>query len=280
MKRLFTKVISYAAMLSFVVGITSTSVSASDECAAIWYDQSTEESQIIGRSTSESCIYWESTSSPEDYWASGATNYWNECALASDFSISKLGRSNLLPNMLVIDFTATSTSVAIKFTNYGIDAIDYVKGTVTTGSSTKSYQFSSIKPGTTVKTISTNMLKCKEDISVYTVAVEGGSTIGSSTTTGIRTLPVKYTNEWNRGTASSVQANINAQFKKHKVSLGHSNILAFAVSASNFRDSLSSSASKTAVSGINNCFRYKTGTKFIEVTGSLSTGSIAAYGSN
>ena len=47
--------------------------------------------------------------------------------------------------------------------------------------SLKSVTVLKAKPGTTQKTVNINMKKCHEDISVYTVAADGGDSIGSST---------------------------------------------------------------------------------------------------
>ena len=300
MKRLTKKVLSLISILSIctlssvsVQAETNTGITRSltdDEIIAI------EENQIIGQSDSSSVIYWV-PNNPEDYWEDNSNgDYWQpavtlaessdettakEMPMTADLlsSNTKVSRANIVPNVLVIDFTATSTSVNLKFTNYGIDSIDYVKGTVSTGSSTKSFNFTSIKPGTTTKSVATNMVKCKEDISVYAVAVEGGSTIGSSTTTGSRSVPSKYINQWNKGSYSTVQNNINNQFSKNKTSIGVTNIHAYVVSANNFRNSLTSSTNRTAVSGsIANLYRYKKSSKYIDIIGNYSTGSIVAYG--
>lgn len=300
MKRLTKKVVSFITILS-ICTLSSVSVQAetnADSTHGLTDAEiiAMEENKIIGQSDNNSVIYW-IPNNPEDYWDDQNNgNYWEPMSTISELpgettipempmtadllsSSAKVSRANIIPNILVIDFTATSTKVNIKFTNYGVDSIDYVKGTVSTGSSTKSFNFASIKPGTTTKSVATNMVKCKEDISVYTVAVEGGSTIGSSTTTGSRSISATYLNQWNRGTYSTVQNNINNQFSKNKGGIGVSNILAYVVSASNFRNSLTSSTPRTAVSGsIANLYRYKKSSKYIDIIGKYSTGSIVAYG--
>lgn len=67
--------------------------------------------------------------------------------------------------------------------------------------------------------------KCHEDISVYTVAADGGDSIGSSTTKGSRDIPSDLLNMWHRGSFSSASASLNYHFGKHGSGVGTSNIV-------------------------------------------------------
>ena len=79
------------------------------------------------------------------------------------------------------------------------------------------------------------MKKCHEDISVYTVAADGGDSIGSSTTKGSRDIPSDLLNMWHRGSFSSASASLNYHFGKHGFGVGTSNIVSYAQSAKTSR---------------------------------------------
>lgn len=106
-----------------------------------------------------------------------------------------------------------------------MDSIDTIKATVTIRNVKKKVTVLKAKPGTTQKTVNINMKKCHEDISVYTVAADGGDSIGSSTTKGSRDIPSDLLNMWHRGSFSSASASLNYHFGKHGSGVGTSNIV-------------------------------------------------------
>lgn len=187
-------------------------------------------------------------------------------------------RANLLPNRLQIDFDATATSIILKFKNIGVDSIDTITATVTIGSTKKSVTVLKAKPGTTLKTVNINMKKCHEDISVYTVAADGGDSIGSSTTKGSRDIPSDLLNMWHRGSFSSASASLNYHFGKHGSGVGTSNIVSYAQSAKNFKSNLSGAKSSKVNGSTPNVTRWKKNGKYIDICGSKNTGKIISYG--
>ena len=149
------------------------------------------------------CVMMIITVSVVPSFAADDQNYENAIIGRAEVSDVPKARANLLPNRLLIDFDATATSVILKFKNIGVDSIDTITATVTVGDTKKSVTVLKAKPGTTQKTVNINMKKCHEDISVYTVAADGGDSIGSSTTKGSRDIPSDLLNMWNRGGFSS-----------------------------------------------------------------------------
>lgn len=121
------------------------------------------------------CVMMIITVSVVPSFAADDQNYENAIIGRAEVSDVPKARANLLPNRLLIDFDATATSVILKFKNIGVDSIDTITATVTVGDTKKSVTVLKAKPGTTQKTVNINMKKCHEDISVYTVAADGGT---------------------------------------------------------------------------------------------------------
>lgn len=142
--------------------------------------------------------------------------------------------------------------------------------------SLKSVTVLKAKPGTTQKTVNINMKKCHEDISVYTVAADGGDSIGSSTTKGSRYIPSNLLNMWHRGSFSSVAASLNYHFGKHGV--GATNIVSYAQSARNFKSNLSGAKSSKVNGSTPNVTRWKKNGKYIDICGNKNLGKIISYG--
>ena len=141
------------------------------------------------------CVMMIITVSVVPSFAADDQNYENAIIGRAEVSDVPKARANLLPNRLLIDIDATATSVILK---------------------KKSVTVLKAKQGTTQKTVNINMKKCHEDISVYTVAADGGDSIGSSTTKGSRDIPSDLLNMWNRGSFSSVSASLNYHFGKQR----------------------------------------------------------------
>ena len=187
-------------------------------------------------------------------------------------------RANVIPNLLTVDYDATATSIILKFTNWGVDSIDTVSGTVTIGNKTEEFFLTRVKPGVTRETVTINMLECHEDISVCTVAMDGGDAVGSSTTDGERNIPNNLLEQWHPGGRGSAANNLNYHFDKHRRRLGISNIVSYASSAEGFRSNLSG-ATSSPVSGVTpNVTRWKKNGKYIDICGSKNTGLIISYG--
>lgn len=144
--------------------------------------------------------------------------------------------------------------------------------------SLKSVTVLKAKLGTTQKTVNINMKKCHEDISVYTVAADGGDSIGSSTTKGSRDIPSDLLNMWNRGSFSSASASLNYHFGKHGSGVGTSNIVSYAQSAKNFKNNLSGAKSSKVNGSTPNVTRWKKNGKYNDIYGSKNTGKIISYG--
>lgn len=201
-----------------------------------------------------------------------------EYDVSEDTIATRTIRANILPNVLEVDYDATATSIILKFTNIGLDSIDSVSGTVTAGSQQKSFSLTMVKPGTTSHTVTINMLQCHEEISVYTIARDGGDGIGSSTTPGERNIPSNLLSQWHDGGRGSAENNLNYHFSKHHSGLGISNIVSYANSAQSFRSNLSG-ATSSPVSGITpNVTRWIKNGKYIDICGSKNIGLIISYG--
>lgn len=187
-------------------------------------------------------------------------------------------QSNWLPNELKIDFVATATSITVIYKNRGIDAIDFVKSTVTIGNNKKNISIVKLKPGTTRKTVYINMKKCKENISVYTIAREGKSSLGTSNTTGSREIPSNLLNQWHKGSFFTVEASLNYHFKEHGKQVKKSDIVSYVESAIQFRYNLRG-ATKSKVPGKTpNVTRWRKNGRYIDLYGSKNTGKIISYG--
>ena len=116
-----------------------------------------------------------------------------------------------------------------------------------------------------------------EDISVYTVAADGGDSIGSSTTNGSRDIPSDLLNMWHRGSFSSASASLNYHFGKHGSGVGTSNIVSYAQSAKNFKSNLSGAKSSKVNGSTPNVTRWKKNGKYIDICGSKNIGKIISY---
>lgn len=224
------------------------------------------------------CVMMIFTVSVVPSFAADVQNYENVIIGRAEVSDVPEARANLLPNRLLIDFDATETSIILKFKNIGVDSIDTITATVTIGSTKKSITVLKAKPGTTQKIVNINMKKCHEDISVYTVAADGGDSIGSSTTKGSRDIPSDLLNMWHRGSFSSVSASLNYHFGKHGSGVGTSNIVSYAQSAKNFKSNLSGAKSSKVNGSTPNVTRWKKNGKYIDICGSKNIGKIISYG--
>lgn len=224
------------------------------------------------------CIMIIFSNSAVHSFAADIQSYENTIIGRAEVSDNLETRANLLPNRLKIDFDATATSVILKFKNIGVDSIDTITATVTIGSTKKSVTVLKAKPGTTLKTVNINMKKCHEDISVYTVASDGGDSIGSSTTKGSRDIPSDLLNIWHRGSFSFASASLNYHFGKHGSGVGASNIVSYVQSAKNFKGNLSGAKSSKVNGSTPNVTRWKKNGKYIDICGSKNTGKIISYG--
>lgn len=186
--------------------------------------------------------------------------------------------ANILPNRLVVDYSASATKIFITYTNIGLDAIDTVYSTVAIGGAIRSVHPFVAKVGVTSKTVSFDMRKCHEDISVKTVAMDGGDTIGTTTTPGKRDLPSSLVNLWHKGSFGSAEASINYHFKIHGSELGISNIRSYVESAQNFRGNLKGATESNVNGSTSGVKRYKKNGKYIDICGAKNTGKIISYG--
>ena len=114
-------------------------------------------------------------------------------------------------------------------------------------------------------------------MSVYTVAADGGDSIGSSTTNGSRDIPSDLLNMWHRGSFSSASASLNYHFGKHGSGVGTSNIVSYAQSAKNFKSNLSGAKSSKVNGSTPNVTRWKKNGKYIDICGSKNIGKIISY---
>ena len=190
----------------------------------------------------------------------------------------RVKRSNTLPNWLIIDYDATATSIILKFTNVGVDSIDSVIGKVEIGSSIRKFSLSNVKPGMSTHTVYINMTKCHEDIKVYTVAMDGGDSLGTSETPGERNIPNNLLNLWARGSFLTNEACLEYHFMIHSGELGISNIVSYVNSAQSFRSNLRGASSSHVSGKLKNVTRWKKNGKYVDISGSKNTGLLVSYG--
>lgn len=53
----------------------------------------------------------------------------------------------------MLDWVATENSIILKITNWGIDSVDFVYGTIDTGNMKKNFNVAIVKSGTSTHTI-------------------------------------------------------------------------------------------------------------------------------
>jgi len=137
--------------------------------------------------------------------------------IANNKGSNNLIKSIGIPNILTVDWKASSTQIFIYVENIGIDSVDSFTGTVkVTNGSSKSFAAYKLKAGKTrTITVNLNMVKCYEDINVSYIGKDGKNEIASNTSHGHREIPSYLKNVWNRGTFSSVDDSINYHFRTH-----------------------------------------------------------------
>ncbi|MDK2903723.1 MAG: hypothetical protein PWQ93_1642 [Clostridiales bacterium] len=70
---------------------------------------------------------------------------------------------NILPNKVVLDWVATENSIILEITNWGLDSVDLVYGTIDTGNMKKNFNVAIVRPGTSTHSITgVPLLTCKE----------------------------------------------------------------------------------------------------------------------
>jgi len=192
---------------------------------------------------------------------------------------SKPVPSPKIPNLLIVNWTATESTVVITVFNGGIDTVDTFAGTVKIGTNSTPFTSSNLAPlSTKTITVNVNMLKCHEDITVNSYGIDGGSEFGKGTTTGSRDMPSTLSSSWHQGTFASVSASIEYHFGKHKAGVGSTNICAYVRSAQGFKSNLSGATTSPVTGGTPNVTRYKKNGKFIDICGTQNTGLIISYG--
>lgn len=144
-----------------------------------------------------------------------------------------------IPNVIVLDWQASSTQIFISIDNYGIDTVDSVTGTISVaGGTSKTFAAYNVSPiGTRRVTVNLNMTKVYEDITISFVGKDGGDQVDSGTSHGHRAVPEYLKNVWLSGTFPSVDASINYHFSKHHNDYGvrAADIQTYLEKATNYR---------------------------------------------
>ncbi len=160
--------------------------------------------------------------------------------IANNKGSNNLIKSIGIPNILTVDWKASSTQIFIYVENIGIDSVDSFTGTVkVTNGSSKSFAAYKLKAGKTrTITVNLNMVKCYEDINVSYIGKDGKNEIASNTSHGHREIPSYLKNVWNRGTFSSVDDSINYHFRTHHndTSVNAADIQTFAQKAYSYKN--------------------------------------------
>lgn len=199
------------------------------------------------------------------------------------YSENVLGRSKNakaidFPNVITLDWTATSSSVNLVIQNTGIDSVDTLSGTVKTGSYSKSFSISNLKTNITKLSIPINMEACLENIVVDYQASDAGSQIVKTTSSGHRQIESVYSSQWHKGADPTLYGAINKHYKKHKLEIGSTNIEAYVRSSITFRSTVNKSPDALVPGATPNVYRWRKNGKYIDLYGAKNTGLIISYG--
>ena len=115
-------------------------------------------------------------------------------------------------------------------------------------------------------------------IKVYTVAMDGGDSLGTSETPGERNIPNNLLNLWARGSFLTNEACLEYHFMIHSGELGISNIVSYVNSAQSFRSNLRGASSSHVSGKLKNVTRWKKNGKYVDISGSKNTGLLVSYG--
>lgn len=188
-----------------------------------------------------------------------------------------------LPNWLVLDWDATENGIYLYFTNVGVDSIDVVSGTISTGNTTKSFSYNTVTLGTHTYYISLPIKTCSESITINYYATDGGDSIGASTSYGSRAISSTLINMWTTGSQDSRVACLNYHYRVHGTEVGALNIAAYVRLADLVRNNIISeglSPIRTVSGTTANVYRYEWSTFYLHVVNQmgLPTWDLVSFG--
>ncbi|WP_241243612.1 hypothetical protein [Caldicellulosiruptor changbaiensis] len=175
-------------------------------------------------------------------------------------------------------------TIIFDITNLGIDSVDLVYGTVDTGNTRKSFQFSNVGIGKNKYTVSgVPLLICEERIKITWYAKDGGETFGSATSTGSRQIPQSLLNLWGPGSFGSRTECLNHHFKKHGKEVSASNICEYVRMADKVRQDIIKQKLKPVrpVDGATpNVYRFEYGMYYLHVVcvNYVPSGDLISFG--
>lgn len=192
-------------------------------------------------------------------------------------------KANLLPNVLTLDWDATENGIYLYFTNIGLDSIDTIGGTISTGNATKSFSYAAVSLGQHAYYVSLPVKTCSESISISYFATDGGTSFGSATSYGSRAISSSLVNMWSPGSMGTRAACLNYHFKVHGAEVGASNIADYVRLADFTRINIISQniSPERVVSGVTaNTYRYLYNTYYLHVVrvGGVPTGDLVSFG--
>jgi hypothetical protein len=180
----------------------------------------------------------------------------------------------------IMDFSATKNAVIITASVIGVGEVS-ISGSVTINGTSKTFSFKviSIGIGFGSKSVTFNMLKCSENISV-----SGKANGKKYSLSGSRNIPASLKDKWGAGSFPAKAASINYHFDKHHSELSIADIVSYVESADSFRKNLSGATGSTLVNGETpDVYRWRKSGKYIDVKdgstkSKATTGLIISYG--
>lgn len=191
--------------------------------------------------------------------------------------------SNILPNNVVLDWVATESSIILYITNLGLDSVDVVGGTIYTGNMTQSFSCVGIAPGRRTHSVNVPIKSCHEDITINWWA-QDGSSIGRTTSTGSRDIPVSLLNLWSPGSFGSKSACLNYHYRAHGAEIGATNICLYVRLADAFRTVTIPSQGLQIIRSVPgptpNVYRYENSIYYLHVVciGDQPIGDLVSFG--
>ncbi|WDC83596.1 hypothetical protein PL321_13180 [Caloramator sp. mosi_1] len=267
MKKFIFKLISILSIFTILIGANSIDVANAESNVEkqelVRYVQGYED-EILGKANNNTEIEINKTQSSK-----------------SDLITPK----NILPNKVVLDWVATENSIILKITNWGLDSVDLVYGTIDTGNMKKNFNVAIVRPGTSTHTITgVPLLTCKENIKITWSAKDGENVFASSVvSTGSREIPSDLLNLWSPGSKGSRSACLDYHFNKHGKEVSASNICQYVRMADNVRKDVIKKNLKPirSVPGATaNCYRYEYGIYYLHVVcvNDVPSGDLVSFG--
>lgn len=184
----------------------------------------------------------------------------------------------------MLDWVATENSIILYITNYGVDSIDVISGTIDTGNLTKNFTYRNVSAASHTYSVTAPIKTCHENISIQFRAVDGGDTFATTTSYGSRDIPKKLLNKWSTGSFSTKAKCLNYHFKKHGTEVSATNICSYVRLANIFRTNTIPSQNlkpyKRVEGAIANVYRYRNDYFYLDVVCSNGqpSGDLVSFG--